>query len=216
MGKIANDMMRKKRNEHFIKAFDYVARSLNMTQTELATAIGSKASYISVYRNGTRPVTDEAIEALIRISATIPDGQIYSPYLYAASDYMLLRNVPDAEIIEVERRRNNPDYDLIRHNKSPDPQDHTGNEKAVTDIISLAASLIKETEEMRRQLTEERAEVANLRRQASEELSNIQSLRSKMEADHDTLRTIRAQLSTIIYSLSSNYRIPIAAENQEI
>ena len=52
MGKIENDEQRKIKNAHFIRAFEYVAQRKEMNQTQLATAIGSKTAYISVYRNG--------------------------------------------------------------------------------------------------------------------------------------------------------------------
>lgn len=58
MGKIENDKLRRIRNEHFIRAFEHVARCLSMTQGELAEAIGTKTAYISNFRKGIRPVTE--------------------------------------------------------------------------------------------------------------------------------------------------------------
>ena len=116
MGKIENDKMRKLKNEHFIKAFEYVAQCLNMTQGELAVAVGSKSSYISNYRNGTKPVTEDVIENLIRVSSTKPGLQIFSEYLYGFSDIMLLDNVTDEEMVDAKMRHENPDYDAMRGN----------------------------------------------------------------------------------------------------
>ena len=116
MGKIENDKMRKLKNEHFIKAFEYVAQCLNMTQGALAVAVGSKSSYISNYRNGTRPVTEEVIEKLISISAKKPGLQIFSEYLYGFSDIMLLDNVTDEEMADAKMRHENPDYNAMREN----------------------------------------------------------------------------------------------------
>ena len=112
MGKIENDEQRKIKNAHFIRAFEYVAQRKEMNQTQLATAIGSKTAYISVYRNGTRPVPEETIDALIRISTTIEKGkgQVYKPYLLGLSDYMLLRNVPQDELADEELRRKGLDF----------------------------------------------------------------------------------------------------------
>ena len=117
MGKIENDKMRKLKNEHFIKAFEYVSQCLNMTQGALAVAVGSKSSYISNYRNGTRPVTEEVIENLIRISSTKPGLQIFSEYLYGFSDIMLLVNVSDEEMADAKMRHDNPDYDKVRERR---------------------------------------------------------------------------------------------------
>ena len=114
MGKKDNDALRRKKNDHFIRAFNYVAKARNMNQGELATAIGSKSAYISGYKSGIRPVTDEVIEGLVRESCVEPSQQIYREYLLGNSDIMLLVNVTDEELEEVELRRNNPDYDTLQ------------------------------------------------------------------------------------------------------
>ncbi len=114
MGKVENDALRRKKNEHFIKAFEYVANIRNMTQGKLAIAIGSKSAYISGYKSGVRPVAEEVIESLIRESSVAPSQQIYREYLYGNSDIMLLANVSDDEIIETAMRKNNPDYDVMK------------------------------------------------------------------------------------------------------
>ena len=114
MGKKDNDALRRKKNAHFIRAFNYVATARNMNQGELATAIGSKSAYISGYKSGIRPVTDEVIEGLVRESCIEPSQQIYREYLLGNSDIMLLANVTDEELAEVKLRRNNPDYDTMQ------------------------------------------------------------------------------------------------------
>ena len=114
MGKKDNDALRRKKNAHFIRAFNYVATARNMNQGELATAIGSKSAYISGYKSGIRPVTDEVIEGLVRESCIEPSQQIYREYLLGNSDIMLLANVTDEELAEVELRRNNPDYETMQ------------------------------------------------------------------------------------------------------
>lgn len=114
MGKKDNDALRRKKNEHFIRAFNYVATARNMNQGELATAIGSKSAYISGYKSGIRPVTDEVIDGLVRESCVEPSQQIYREYLLGNSDIMLLANVTDEELAEVKLRRNNPDYDTMQ------------------------------------------------------------------------------------------------------
>ena len=117
MGKIENDEMRRKKNEHFMKAFKYIAEKLKMTQGELAEAIGSKSAYISNFSKGIRPVPDETVEALITISASKPEMQIFSEYLYGNSDIMLLDNVSDNEMVAAKMRKNNPDYDTLERHR---------------------------------------------------------------------------------------------------
>ena len=114
MGKKDNDALRRKKNEHFIRAFNYVATARNMNQGELATAIGSKSAYISGYKSGIRPVSDEVIAGLVRESCVEPSQQVYREYLFGNSEIMLLANVTDKELAEVELRRNNPDYDAMQ------------------------------------------------------------------------------------------------------
>ena len=121
MGKIENDKLRRIRNEHFIRAFEHVARCLSMTQGELAEAIGTKTAYISNFRKGIRPVTEDAIDGLIRISGTQSGLQVFSEYLYGNSDIMLLDNVSDEEMIAARKRHNNPDYDKIEKQKAASP-----------------------------------------------------------------------------------------------
>ena len=171
MGKIENDKIRKLKNEHFIKAFEYVAQCLNMTQGALAVAVGSKSSYISNYRNGTRPVTEEVIEKLISISAKKPGLQIFSEYLYGFSDIMLLDNVTDEEMADAKMRHDNPDYDKVRARrenleKSLDQQlrpyiDPSSQQNAtISAYIEAVESLKRELRRADEQLAEKDARLA--------------------------------------------------------
>jgi transcriptional regulator with XRE-family HTH domain len=114
MGKIENDEQRKLKNANFMKAFKYVAAKLKMNQGQLAEAIGSKSAYISNFSKGLRPVPEETINALVNISAKIPNGQIFTEYLHGNSDIMLLANVTDEEMTDAKRRATNPDYDAMQ------------------------------------------------------------------------------------------------------
>lgn len=114
MGKIENDELRKLKNANFMKAFKHVASKLKMNQGQLAEAIGSKSAYISNFSSGIRPVPEETIDALVNISAKIPNGQIFREYLLGNSDIMLLANVTDEEMIAAKRRATDPDYDVMQ------------------------------------------------------------------------------------------------------
>lgn len=115
MGKIENNEQRKIRNAHFIRAFEYVASQLKLGQGELAEAIGSKSAYISNFRKGLRPVPEEAIDGLIRISSCKPNLQIFGEYLYGNSEVMLLVNVSDEEMNAAKMRSGNPDFEIIQN-----------------------------------------------------------------------------------------------------
>ena len=115
MGKIENDELRKIRNEHFIRAFEFIAKKKGIGQGKLAEMIGSKSAYISNFRKGLRPIPEETIEELIRVSAFIPGCQIYEEFLRGNSEIMLLKNVSDEEMVQAQLRNSNPDYDVLEH-----------------------------------------------------------------------------------------------------
>ena len=112
-GKILSEL-RKQKNANFMKAFKFVATKLKMNQGQLAEAIGSKSAYISNFSSGIRPVPEETIDALVDISAKIPNGQIFREFLLGNSDIMLLANVTDEEMADAKRRATDPDYDAIQ------------------------------------------------------------------------------------------------------
>ena len=118
MGKIQNDEQRKIKNEHFIRAFEYVAKMLNMTQGQLAKEIGSKNAYISNFRKGLRPIPEETINGLLKVSSQNPSIQIFREYLYGNSEIMLLTNVSEKEVSAANIRKNNPDYEAMQKEKA--------------------------------------------------------------------------------------------------
>lgn len=113
MGKIDNIELRKQKNAPFCKAFDYIAELKEVSDKVLAELIGSKGPYISMYRAGTKPVPMEIMENLVLQS----EGELNMEYLRGNSDYMLLRNVPDDEMVEMQLRKGNPDYEVIKREK---------------------------------------------------------------------------------------------------
>jgi hypothetical protein len=171
MGKIEKDLTRKKKNEHFIRAFEYVAECKGMNQTQLAAAIGSKVAYISVFRNGVRPVPEDTMDELVRVSATIEDGagQIYKPYLLGLSDYMLLRNVPDDEIVDAQMRKSNPDYDLMKARREAEFENFANPSRRLDESSYLNALLSKSDET-----------IASLKR----EIASKDEIIAKMEEQH--------------------------------
>lgn len=197
MGRIEKDVKRIVRNDHFIKAFEYVAKTKELNQAQLAEAIGSMTSTISKYKNGLRPVSEDTMDALIRVSATIDggDGQIYKPYLLGDSDYMLLRNVPDNEIIEVNRRRDNPDYDVMKKNENPHPIDQSS-------LVNAALAAKDGT-------------IAELR-------ERILDLQGRIKDKDELIASLRQQLANItvhkpaIYSTDNGHPLPIAAESTNL
>lgn len=70
---------------------------------------------------------------------------------------------------------------------------------AELSIIELAATLIKENEALRRQLTAA--------------IEEVRTLRAEMTQDRENFRSIRAALSSILYRNTNDAAMPMAAEN---
>ena len=109
---------KKKYNAPFLKAFDFLAKEKKITDGQLAKMIGTNGSYISDLRNGKK----RAGEELQRRLGVAFEGRLYMKYLTGESKIMLIENVSDEEIIENQRREENPDYDAIHSASSSLPQ----------------------------------------------------------------------------------------------
>lgn len=142
MGKIDNIELRKQKNAPFCKAFDYIAELKEVSDKVLAELIGSKGPYISMYRAGTKPVPMEIMENLVRQSG----GELNMEYLRCNSEYMLLRNVPDDEMVEMQLRKGNPDYEVIRRAKEKGNEtqiySETGNIPTIDPSSQQNASIV--------------------------------------------------------------------------
>ena len=181
MGKKDNDALRRKKNEHFIRAFNYVATARNMNQGELATAIGSKSAYISGYKSGIRPVSDEVIAGLVRESCVEPSQQVYREYLLGNSEIMLLANVTDEELAEVELRRNNPDYDTMqqRHRTSERVHDDSYPTTDPSSIMNAALA----------------AQMQTIESLKSEKVILLEAHARELKAKDDLIQSLRDQLA---------------------
>ena len=104
----------KKKNEHFITAFDHFADVVfKCSQKKLAQMMGTESSRISELRNGKNTVNDDMIDSLVHVSAEA-GMQIFRHYLTNESDIMLLANVTDEEMAAANLRSTNPDYDVMQ------------------------------------------------------------------------------------------------------
>ena len=191
MSKIENDKLRKIRNKHFIRAFEYLARELRLTQGELAEKIGSKSAYISKYRNLVRPVPEETMMALIRISSKYKDLQIYSGYLYGNSDVMLYMNVTDEEFRE-SNKRSDPDYEVLaQQGKGKQTESKSVIDPSSTMNAALSAQMAyiehlkdelnKKEEEMNARLADKENIIDSLRKQLKEKDDYIAILKEQIK-----------------------------------
>lgn len=177
MGKIENDKLRKIRNEHFIRAFEFIAKKKGIGQGKLAELIGSKSAYISNFRKGLRPIPEETIEELIRVSAFIPDCQIYEEFLRGNSEIMLLKNVSDEELVQAQLRRSNPDYDVLEHYRKEsekiDELPPASSVDASSAINAAIAAYVELTNRLKQEMTDRLSDKDTI---IAEKQSRIESL----------------------------------------
>ena len=101
---------RKRWNKPFLRAFNYLLdENYASTKGELCKMVGIEPGLISRYNNGTKKVSIDTMNALARISG----GRLNINYMLGKSDYMLIANVPDDEILN----SNNPDREVIEKRK---------------------------------------------------------------------------------------------------
>lgn len=188
MGRIVEDETRRLKNDNFIKAFDYIASVKELNQKALADIIGSKSSYISIYRKYVKPVPKETADALVRYSITI-GHQIYSEFLAGNSDIMLMDNVADEDMMEAEARKD-PDYaalkrreQQIQHQVLGHVVDHPSSEGYAADdprpnlptwadtLLEILSKQIAENEALHAQLRQSIDEINEIKTQLSKILS---------------------------------------------
>jgi transcriptional regulator with XRE-family HTH domain len=178
---------RKRWNAPFLRAFNYLLEEgclefgisqSSLTKGELCSMMGIQAGLISKYTNGTKKVSIDTMNALVRVSG----GKLNVKYMLGKSEYMLLENVPDEEFIE----GNNPDREVMAKRKDeplqPDFSSYINALLAKSDetIASLKRELAAKDEII--QTKEER--IADLERLAEERLHRIAELRRIIDANN--------------------------------
>ena len=152
---------RKKWNAPFLRAFDYLAKEKKCNKGKLAEMLNSNGSLISSYRSGVKRVSDDMMDRLARAYG----GRLNPRFLRGESQYMLLENVPDDEIIENSARDFNPDYEIMKKQKPAN--DHSLNdsfliEKAVEIAVEKATAYANELiENLKMQLHDKDQELAS-------------------------------------------------------
>jgi len=170
---------RKKWNAPFLRAFNYLLdEGYAKNKGDLCSKIGIQPGLISNYNNGTKKVSTDTMDALVRVS----EGKLNVKYMLGKSEYMLLENVPDEEFIE----GNNPDREVMAKRKAeplqPDFSSYINALLAKSDetIASLKRELAAKDEII--QTKEER--IADLERLAEERLHRIAELRRIIDANN--------------------------------
>lgn len=127
---------RKRDNAPFLRAFQFLLdQNVASGKGELAKMIGIQPGLISLYAKGIKRVSEETKMSLVRISK----AKINMNYLMGKSQYMLLENVPDDEVVEMEMRRDNPDYDLMEARKAE--KEDAAKDELIATLKSQVADL---------------------------------------------------------------------------
>ena len=133
---------RKQFNKNFLKAFDHLKNEKHTTQDILAKMLNTNSSYISACRKGLKKVGEDLMERLARAY----NGRLNIHYLRNESQYMLLSNVTDDEIIENLRREDNPDYDIMKTHETEKSKQQRINDRAQEVQLEVLGHIIKESE----------------------------------------------------------------------
>ena len=127
---------RKRDNAPFLRAFQFLLdQNVASGKGELAKMIGIQPGLISLYAKGIKRVSEETKMSLVRISK----AKINMNYLMGKSQYMLLENVPDDEVVEMEMRMDNPDYDLMEARKAE--KEDAAKDELIATLKSQVADL---------------------------------------------------------------------------
>ena len=159
---------RKQYNQAFLRVFDYVKRARNLTQGELAKLIGCDSSLISMYKSGEKKVNEDM---MCRLAIESPEN-ININYMLGISEYMLVKNVPDEEQLNLCSKEN-PDYEVIMRKRQEQEKPSIASEDQskynpiptwADSLISILSQQIKENEALHRELQNTISEVKNLQK----------------------------------------------------
>lgn len=168
---------RKRYNAPFLRAFNYLAGEKMMNQKQFAKVIDAESAYISALKAGTKRV---GADYMARLAAAFmehfKDGQhLNMDFLLGKSEYMILENVPDKEVLENISRGANPDYDVMQKAKaaSPASAEPAANIPDMSSVFNAAlaakdetiTSLKRELDAKNETITLQRSRIAELERQ---------------------------------------------------
>ena len=193
-------------NERFIASFKWMMKKMNVTQAVLAKQIGINSPLISEYKSGRKRVSLETMEALARVSG----GKLSVPYMQRLSDYMLLENAPDEEIIEIQRRRDNPDYEVMKRNGQRTTVPEPSGPVVSSDIPAWADSLIHLVSQNTALIHDLRAENAQLREAMIAVIEDNKKLRKELAESLAIMKHKQVVYRTELATL------PMAAEPESL
>ena len=198
---------RKRWNEPFLRAFNYLLEeNYASTKGELCKMVGIEPGLISRYNNGTKKVSVDTMNALARVS----EGRLNVNYMLGKSDYMLIANVPDDEILNA----NNPDREVIEERKKME-----NNNSSTLDPSSVINSLIaNHTQQINRYEDDLKKKEIEMAERLAEKDARIAELKDTLAAKEEIIKTRDARIIELERRIAqlnaddlSKYHFPIGA-----
>lgn len=184
---------RKRWNEPFLRAFNYLLdESYASTKGELCKMVGIEPGLISRYNNGTKKVSIDTMNALARVSK----GRLNVNYMLGKSDYMLIANVPDDEILN----SNNPDREVIEKRK----QEEQGRKASSIDESSQMNASIAAYVQLTNRLTDDlKKKEIEMEERLAEKDARIAELKDTIAAKEEIIKVRDAEIINLKRQLAA-------------
>jgi hypothetical protein len=172
---------KKRYNAPYLRAFDYLAKEMRVTQGKLVEMMKGNSSFISAYRSGTKRVGFDYMKRLCEVFSIYFKGErhLNMRYLEGTSQYMLVENIPDEEIHEIMQRDGDPDYDVIkqRNQKEVQPISYSYKDEYIETLKSQMADLRIQLNDNMKRLDEKDEYISILKRENERLLNENERLR---------------------------------------
>lgn len=182
MGEDSRIEERKRYNMPFLAACKYLMQNMSINQGKLAKLLGTNGSHFSDWKSGKKRVSMDKMQSLLRISG----GKINRFFLSGQSPYMLLENVPDEELIALQSKEVDQDYNLLERRKITE-ESEKDSATHVIDQSSLVNAAIAAKDEL----------IASLKREAINKNELIESLKREATAKDVAIESLQQQIADL-------------------
>ena len=207
----------KRYNAPFLRAFKYLAEEKLMNQKQLAEVIDAESSYISALKQGTKRVGADYMARLAKAFAEHfkGKGHLNMDYLLGKSEYMLVENVPEDEVLENISRGANPDYDVIKQKAaSATPVTPSANtpdlsstfNASISAYVQLTNRLSDELKCKELEMTDRLADKDTIIAEKSARIATLEALVKEKDA---RILDLQRQLAAARASDLRNYPFPV-------
>jgi len=184
---------RKRWNEPFLRAFNYLLdENYASTKGELCKMVGIEPGLISRYNNGTKKVSVDTMNALARVS----EGRLNVNYMLGKSDYMLIANVPDDEILN----SNNPDREVIEKRKQEEQGRKASSIDESSQMNASIAAYVQLTNRLSDDLKKKEIEMAE---RLAEKDTRIAELKDTISAKEEIIKARDARIIALERQLAA-------------